>query len=47
MGIAKKATLEGAWEIITELAKAQQETDRQIKATDCQLKATDQPAQGN
>ena len=41
MGTAKKATLEGAWEIITELAKAQQATDRQLKATDCQLKATD------
>ena len=34
MGTAKKATLEDAWEIIAELAKAQQETDRQLKATD-------------
>ena len=38
MGIAKKATLEDAWEIITELAKSQKETDRQLKETDRQLK---------
>ena len=38
MGTAKKATLEDAWEIITELAKSQKETDRQLKETDRQLK---------
>ena len=41
MGSPKKATLEDAWEVITELAKAQKETDRQLKETDRQVKETD------
>ena len=40
MGTAKKLTLEDAWEIVTELAKSQKETDRQLKETDRQLKET-------
>ena len=35
---AKKVTLEDAWEIVKELGKAQQETDRQLKESSFELK---------
>ena len=38
MGTTKKATIEDAWGAIAELAKAQQETDRQLKDTAKQLR---------
>ena len=38
MGTAKKVTLEDAWDIVTELAISQEETDRQLKENDRQLK---------
>ena len=38
MGTAKKATLDDAWDIITELGRAQKETDRQLKETGRELK---------
>ena len=41
MGTAKKVTLEDAWDIVTELAISQEETDRQLKETALQLKETD------
>ena len=46
MGAIKKATLEDAWSIIAELAKAQKETDRQLKGVSKSQEETDRQLKG-